>query len=116
MKALAVLLLVVAAPAAADDAAVRRAIIERDQQSAEFAAGVRRSQLEPLHQRQLLDALTLPSQPAGYQRARMAQEREAFLLQLSPPVIRPGRSDAPLPLPGGPAHGVDPIPLQGLGG
>ena len=116
MRRLPLVLLFISAAAAAQDDALRRAVIERDQQSAEFAAGVRRGQLEALHQRQLLEATTLP-EPAGYARARMTRERDAQLLQLSPPVLTaPKRNDAPLPLPGGPAHGVDPIPLQGLGG
>ena len=115
MSRLPFVLLFVSAAAAAQDDALRRAVIERDQQSAEFAAGVRRSQLEALHQRQLLEATTLP-EPAGYARARMTRERDAQLLQLSPPVIAPKRNDAPLPLPGGPAHAVDPIPPQSFGG
>jgi len=115
MRRLALLLFLASAPAAAQDDALRRAVIQRDQQSAEFAAGVRRGQLEPLHARQLLEAVTLP-EPAGYQQSRMARERDSALFQLPPPVItRPARNDAPLPLPGGPAHGVDPIPPQGVG-
>ncbi len=116
MRGLPLVLLFVSAAAAAQEDVLRRAVIERDQQSAEFAAGVRRSQLEALHQRQLLEATTL-QEPAGYARARMTRERDSLLFQLPPPLVSaPRRNDAPLPLPGGPAHGVDPIPLQGLGG
>jgi hypothetical protein len=93
---------------------IQRAIVQRDQQSAEFAAGVRGSpdlgRLQQLHAAQLRDA-SLPLYPENlmpYQRERMAQERE-FLLPL--PVVR--SSEKPLALPGGPKHGVDPIPVQG---
>ena len=97
---------------------IQRAIIQRDQQSAEFAAGVRGApdlgRLQQLHAAQLRDA-TLPLYPENlmpYQRERMAQDRE-FLLP--PPVVRVKPAEKALPLPGGPRHGVDPIPVQGTG-
>jgi hypothetical protein len=100
-------------PAAADEPALQRALIQRDQQSAEFAAGARRGVLEALHERQLLEAATAP-QPG--QRERMAREREALLSrQPAPSATAPVMSD-PLPLPGGPAHGVQPVPAHRLGG
>lgn len=102
---LALLLLAVAAVATgalADDRGVQHALLQRDQQSAEFAAGARRGELETLHQRQQLEILVSP-QPADYLRARMAQEREHALRQ-------------PLPLPGGQPARLDPIPLKGFGG
>ena len=100
---------------------IQRALIERDQQSAEFAAGVNRGSLENLHQRQLLEAgrplhpdPEIARQLRPYERERMAREREGFVLRLPPPrVTDPGK---PLPLPGGPRHGVDPVPSQGVGG
>ena len=98
---LALLLLAVAGSALADDRDVQRALLQRDQQSAEFAAGARRGELETLHQRQQLEILVSP-QPADYLRGRMAQEREQAL--------------RPLPLPGRPAGNLDPIPLKGFGG
>jgi hypothetical protein len=101
MKA-AVLLAFCCAGAFADDRGVQRALIERDQQSAEFAAGAQRAELEALHQRQLLETL-VSLQPADYLRLRMAQEREQLLRR-------------PLPLPGRPAVHFDPIPLKGFGG
>jgi hypothetical protein len=104
-----VLALLVAFPAFASnhEKEVERALIERDRQSAEFA----NRSLEGFHARQL----TEPGRPD--ERARQAREREAEALR-SPP----GRSGSdpefgpdyrPLPLPGGPVHGVDPIPAQG---
>ena len=91
-----------AGAAYADDRDVQRALLQRDQQSAEFAAGARLSELETLHQRQLLEALVSP-QPAEYLRGRMAQERDQALRQ-------------PLALPGRPASNLDAIPLKGFGG
>ncbi len=106
---------------------IQRALIQRDQQSAEFAAQLRssqeRAQLETLHARQLSEAL-IPLSPdptvAGallpYQRARMGEER---VLRLAPPPgINPSAGAAvraPLPLPGGPRPGVDPVTPDGVG-
>ena len=106
---------------------IQRALIQRDQQSAEFAAQLRSSQeriqLETLHARQLSEALIpLSPDPAvasallPYQRARMAEER---VLRLAPPpgISLRGGADvrAPLPLPGGPRPGVDPVTPDGVG-
>ena len=113
-----------ALPCQASDQDIQRAVIQRDQQSAEFAAGVRggdRAALESLHARQLRDLSIQPlhSDPAvarqlqPYQRQNMANERA---LVLPPPVIQQPRAavtEKPLPLPGGPGHVVDPIPAQG---
>jgi hypothetical protein len=100
---------------------IQRALIQRDQQSAEFAAGVNRGSLENLHQRQLMEAgrplhpdPEIARQLRPYERERMAREREGFVLQLPPPRVNdPGK---PLPLPGGPRHGVEPVPAHGVGG
>ena len=98
---------------------IQRSIIQRDQQSAEFAARTRGAdsvRLEQLHSRQLLEITTQPQPPElhPYQRQKMADER---LLVLPPPVrtVR-GVEDPPkpLPLPGGPSHVVDPIPVQSV--
>jgi hypothetical protein len=105
----------------ANDQEIQRALIQRDQQSAEFAAGVRggdRASLEALHARQRLEVTTqsLHPDPAvarqlePYQRQRMADERT---LVLPPPVVQAKAAEKPLPLPGGPGHVVDPIPAQG---
>jgi hypothetical protein len=114
--------LAICGAAAADEQMrqVQRALIQRDQQSAEFAAQVRGqdvARLQQLHATQLRDA----SQPLHvdpgserslmpYQREQMTRERE---LVFAPPVVRAKPTEAPLPLPGGPRHGVDPIPVQG---
>jgi len=102
MRAAVVVLTCLAGTAHADDRDVQRALLQRDQQSAEFAAGARRGELETLHQKQLLEVLVSP-QPAEYLRGKMAQEREQVLRQ-------------PLPLPGRSAGDLDPIPLKGFGG
>jgi hypothetical protein len=101
VKLAAWLLAVATGGAIADERDVQRALLQRDQQSAEFAAGARRGELETLHQRQLLEMQVSP-QPADYLRSRMAQEREQALR-------------APLPLPGGQPARLDPIPLKGFG-
>jgi hypothetical protein len=104
----------------ANDREIQRALIQRDQQSAEFAAGVRggdRASLEALHARQRLEVTTqaLHPDPAvarqlePYQRQKMADERA---LVLSPPVVQVRPAEKPLPLPGGPGHVVDPIPAH----
>ena len=112
---IAALLAGIAGVASADeytDRAIQRALIQRDQQSAEFAAQLQGRSLDALHARQLLDPT---SQFDGYDRSRMAQEREA-VLRLPPPVIMtPRKPEAPLPLPGGPRPGVDPVTPQSLG-
>jgi len=92
----------------ADPAAdAQRAVIERDRQSAEFA----RPELRDFHARR--DQLHLPARPD--ERAAEARDRDAYLVQ--PPVpVAPAPDYRPLPLPGGPRHGVDPIPVQGAGG
>ena len=109
------LVLLAAVPlAAAQDAntivqqEIQRALIQRDQQSAEFS----NRGLESLHARQLQELArpTVPPELAPYQRQKMADER---VLALPPPVVRVRPDEKPLPLPGGPRHGVDPIPAQG---
>jgi hypothetical protein len=104
---------------------IQRALIQRDQQSAEFAAGVNRPALQQLHDSQLREAgrplhpdPEVARQLRPYERERMAREREGFMLRLPPPRINAGSDPdlQPLPLPGGPRHGVDPVPSQRLGG
>jgi hypothetical protein len=102
MRSATLALAFLAGAATAEDRDVQRALIQRDQQSAEFAAGARPAELETLHQAQLLESVVSP-QPADYLRARMARQREQILRQ-------------PLPLPGRPATSLDPIPLKGFGG
>ena len=105
----------------ANEQEIQRALIQRDQQSAEFAAGVRggdRASLEALHARQRLEVTTqtLHPDPAvarqlePYQRQKMADERA---LVLPPPVVQVKSAEKPLPLPGGPRHGVEPVTAHG---
>jgi hypothetical protein len=124
MRFIAALMLAAAFGCAlANDREIQRALIQRDQQSAEFAARVRgadTSALQQLHSRQLLDVTTQKLSPdpevarqlQTYQRQKMADERA---LVLPPPAVTLARkAEKPLPLPGGPGHVVDPIPAQGL--
>ena len=101
----------------ADEQEIQRSLIQRDQQSAEFAARVRgadTSRLEQLHARQLIEAArAIEPDLRPYQRQKMADERT---LVLPPPSVTLAKPvERPLPLPGGPRHGVDPIPSQGPG-
>ncbi|HWA39308.1 MAG TPA: hypothetical protein VG873_15730 [Burkholderiales bacterium] len=116
-RLLALLLLPAALGLQAQEREIQRALVERDQQSAEFAAGARASELAPLHGRQLMEITVVPIPPElrPYQRSRMAEERE---LVLSPPIRKSGSEPdlLPLPLPGGPRHGVDPVLPQGFPG
>jgi hypothetical protein len=116
----AIVALAVAGGCLANDQEIQRALIQRDQQSAEFAVGVRggdRASLEAVHARQRLEVTTqtLHPDPAvarqlePYQRQKMADERA---LVLSPPVLQVRPAEKPLPLPGGPGHVVDPIPAH----
>lgn len=107
-RTMVVALMLAPSVAGADPAAdVQRAVIERDRQSAEFAQPA----LRDLHLRR--DQMHLPPRPD--ERAAEARERDAYGLQ-QPAPIAPAPDYRPLPLPGGPRHGVDPIPVQGLGG
>jgi hypothetical protein len=73
--------------------------------------GADTARLEQLHARQLLEISTqpLPTELRAYQRQKMADERA---LILPPPIVGVKSVERPLPLPGGPKHGVDPIPVQ----
>lgn len=108
---------------------IQRAIIQRDQQSAEFAArtrGADTTRMEQLHQEQLRDLgqreAFRPLDPdprvarelQGYERQRMENERA---LVLPPPVVRtPPRAaetqPRPITPPSEPRTLIDPIPQQ----
>lgn len=90
---------------AQQDPAVQRALIERDRQSAEFA----RPDLRDYHLRK--DGQHLPQRPD--ERQAEERDRNAQPVATEKPVQAPDYS--PLPLPGGPIHGVNPIPVQGRG-
>ena len=87
--------------------AVQRALIERDRQSAEFARPALRAADAAR------DQAHLPLRPD--ERQAQAREREAQSASGAQPAA-PAPDYRPLPLPGGPRHGVDPIPAQGGGG
>jgi hypothetical protein len=121
MKRVLWLLLALPLSCFANEQEIQRALVERDQRTAEFAAGVGgnvdRRGLEILHERQLFEAgrplspdPELARQLLPYQRERMAREREAFVLRLPPPVIID--PEKPLALPRGPRHGVEPVPAN----
>ena len=101
----AALLLAPAAAPAQQDPAVR-AVIERDRQSAEFA----QPELRDFHLRK--DLQQLPPRPDE----RQAEERERNAQSLATNNAVKAPDYSPLPLPGGPVHGVNPIPVQGRGG
>ena len=136
MRFIVLLLFAVSGSAFCQQQDIQRALIQRDQQSAEFAAQLRGSQdlqrLQTLDAAQLRDAQVplspdpgLAAQLLPYQRGQMAQDRE---LRFAPPVVRgesagkpaagkPGSEPdlrAPLALPGGPRPGVDPVMPEGL--
>jgi hypothetical protein len=110
--------------APAQEQEIQRALIQRDQQSAEFAArarGADTTRLEQLHSEQLRDAgRPLDPDPRvarelkGYERQRMTDER---LLVLPPPEVRtppraPEAEPRPVTPPSRPRTLVDPIPPQ----
>ncbi|HEX2565613.1 MAG TPA: hypothetical protein VHL85_02035 [Burkholderiales bacterium] len=122
-SALSALLLAVSAAAGGQDQDVQRALIRRDQQSAEFAVQVRggleaRRAMEALHERQLRESNpALAHDLMPYERQRLSSESQT-LLQLRPPIPRLPSDPLtrPLPLPGGPRPGVEPIAAPSLGG
>ena len=118
-------LLALAATAYAQERETQRALIQRDQQSAEFALQLRQSQegvrLSPgdnrhLNERQRLDNLHVQQLQSvqkdtaqelrPYERQRAADER---LLQFAPPVARMQPPEKPLPLPEPMPEAVSPI-------
>ena len=123
-SALSLAILLGCTPLCAQQQDIQRALIQRDQQSAEFAAQVRGAQgaLDALNARQLQQA-TQPMSVSpevsqelfGYQRQTMTRERDAYVLRLPPPIVR-SESLKPLPLPGRPAPGVQPVAPPSVGG
>ena len=101
---LAVLPMWAGAQANPHEAVIQRELIQRDRQSAEFS----RPELRSLHLQQ--DTQNRPARVD--ERALQARERDAYprAEQVAPASANPG----PLALPGGPVHGVEPIPVQGV--
>jgi hypothetical protein len=115
-----VLLLAFALPAVAQEQEVQRALIERDHQSAEFAARLRGAPLEEIQRLENLSARQLqeirPDSPKAlrpYERQKAARETEAFVLRLPPPVVRTQETEKPLPLPAQMPPAVDVVPGEG---
>jgi len=128
VRLLLVLALFAGNAAAQNTQEIQRALIQRDQQSAEFAQrGVEaRRALENLHADQLRDAgRPLSPDPViarellPYERQTMARER-MMLPPIDQPAIRSGSDPdlKALPLPGsdGPPHIVIPISTPSVGG
>lgn len=125
MSRLPLAFLLFSALALAQDQDAHRAVIQRDQQSAEFAARMRGEEasrrLEALHEqqnRELAHPVAPELQP--YQRERFSRERSRIFQQPDESVSDTGQgpvSDTdvrPLPLPGGLPRGVDPVVPQGV--
>lgn len=94
--------------ARADQAAdaVQRELIQRDRQSAEFSHPALRA---PDAAR---DQAHLPVRPDERDAQRRERDAELYGERQAP---APAPDAPPLALPGGPGHGVDPIPIQGGG-
>lgn len=82
---------------------IERALIERDRQAAEFSRPEVRDMPRPG-----------PAEPLRPdERVMRSREREAYELGLPPkPPAKPPAAEKPLPLPGGPGHAVEPVPIQ----
>jgi hypothetical protein len=86
---------------------IQRALILQDQRSAEFARGAPPAPLDPRVGLPLHPDPNIARELRPYERQRAAREREAHVLRLPPPIVR--GEEKPLPLPGGPRPGVDPV-------
>lgn len=91
---------------------IQRALILQDQRSAEFARTSAPAPLDPRVGMPLHPDPDIARELRAYERMRAAREREAHVLQLPPPVLR--SEGKPLPLPGGPRPGVDPVTAAGV--
>lgn len=105
MKRAALLLMLVPLAAAAQQTPAERAAMERDRQSAEFSNPALRDLYSRRDQQHLPPR---PDDPAIEQRERNAQP-------LPVPEAPPAPDYRPLPLPGGPRHGVEPVTIPGSG-
>jgi hypothetical protein len=113
-----VLLLAFALPAAAQEQEIQRALIQRDQQSAEFASRLRgaplveQQRLENLSAQQLLNVeRNLPAELRPYERQKAAAEH---VLALPPPVVHAKEPKEPLPLPAKMPCAVEVVPAGGI--
>jgi hypothetical protein len=107
--------LLIALPALAQDYDVQRALIMRDQQSAQFAARLRGAPLAELQRLETLSAQLLlqvrkdlPQELRPYERQQATQ---AHLLALPPPVARASAASKLRPLPVKMPGVVDVVPV-----
>ena len=105
MKRTALLLMLAPLAAAAQQTAGERAVIERDRQSAEFSNPA----LRDVYSRR--DQQHLPPRPDD----QAIEQRERSAQPLPVPEAPPAPDYRPLPLPGGPRPGVDPVTIPGSG-
>jgi hypothetical protein len=91
---------------------IQRALIQLDERSAAFARGTPPQALDPHAGRPLHPDPEIARQLRPYERIKAAEAREAHVLRLPPPVER--KNEKPLPLPGGPRAGVDPVTPSGV--
>ena len=112
------LLLAFSLPVLAQEQEVQRALLQRDQQSVEFAARLRgaplaeQQQLENLSARQLLGVeKDLPTELRPYERQKAAGEH---VLALPPPVVHAKAPKKPLPLPARMPCAVEVVPAGGI--
>jgi hypothetical protein len=89
--------------------------MQLDQRTTDFARGAAPQPLPADAGRPLHSDPVIARELRPYERMKAA---ESYVLRLPPPVVRKMGSDPifPLPLPGGPRHGVEPVPSTGLGG
>ena len=112
------LLLTFAFPVLAQEQEIQRALMQRDQQSAEFAARLRgaplveQQRLENLSALQLLNVeRNLPAELRPYERQKAAAEH---VLALPPPVVHAKEPRKPLPLPAEMPCAVEVVPAGGI--
>ena len=119
------LLLFVTGTVLADNREIQKALIQRDQQSAEFAArGIEaRRAMETLNARQLRDAgqplnpdPVIARELLPYERQTMARERMVLPPIDQPLKFKPPEQALPLPGSGGPPRVVEPISAPSIGG
>jgi hypothetical protein len=113
MRPALILLLALAAPAFAQEQEVQRALIERDQHTAEFAARLRGAPLEERQRLENLSVRQLREVEKGLSPGLRVYERQKakdeFVLRLPPPVVRAREPEKPRELPAKIAGTVDVI-------
>lgn len=86
---------------------IQRALIQLDQRGADFARGAPSAPLDPHVGRPLHPDPEIARELRPYERMKVAEEREANVLRLPPPVVY--QDTKALPLPGRPRAGVEPV-------